>query len=896
MGANVTMPRSSTIRKYLLRIVYVLCGGVFTGGMAYIVQGRAFGFDAVPIAAVVPAFCVGAVSTLIIMILLERNKKILLARLANEKKFSFLIQASIDNMTQGLLMIDADLQVVIINRRYVEMYGLSPIFARPGCTLRELLTYQRNIGTFVGDVDRCCDETVSAIAAGKSSEHSTKLADGRAISVVSRAMPNGWLVATHEDVTDARNREASFRLLFEGNPVPMWLVDRHSLQFLAVNEAAIVYYGYSREQFLAMTLLDVRIAEDRFRLKKFLRDLPDVQLAGNVAKHRKADGTIIDVSIFSRVLNYDGHEARLGVIHDITMAKQTEQELRQTQKFLDTVIEQVPVPIVVKEVPSEAEDADDCRFMLVNRAYEELMGESRSEVLGKGVRELFPAERAEFVVASDDQTLQSESPTFLADHSITTKKNGTRLITATKIAIRDDERKPQYILSVFNDVTEQRQHEQNIQHLAHHDVLTGLPNRAAFNEVSASVLDNAAKTGTSFTLLSLDLDRFKEINDVYGHTVGDALLGAVARRLRVIADDAFVARLGGDEFMIIVTDGPQPEAARDLANRLCAAFVADFEIDRHRLQLGLSVGGAVYPIDGTDVKTLMSNADAALYHAKGEMRGTVQFFDTSLGSRLRERRDLQNDLRLGVSRGELVLYYQPQVRMVGEAIGFEALVRWQCPKRGLVAPDTFIPIAEDSSLILSIGEWVLRNACREAASWSRPLQVAVNVSPMQFRYGDLPRIVHSILLETGLSPARLELEITESVLIGDFSRAVSILNKLKSLGVRIAMDDFGSGYSSLSYLHAYPFDKIKIDSTFIGDLERNRHSKTIVRAVIGLCHSLNVPILAEGVETEAQRAFLVQEGCDEIQGFLIGRPLPIEDYAEWIGQKAVVRRDLAAAR
>ena len=255
--------------------------------------------------------------------------------------------------------------------------------------------------------------------------------------------------------------------------------------------------------------------------------------------------------------------------------------------------------------------------------------------------------------------------------------------------------------------------------------------------------------------------------------------------------------------------------------------------------------------------------------------------------RLRERAALQADLRSAIQHNELLLHYQPQLKMTGEITGFEALARWYSPKRGMVPPSEFIPLAEESSLILSIGEWVLRDACREAASWEKPLRIAINVSPIQFRHGDLPRLVHTVLLETGLAPGRLEIEITEGVLIGDFSRAVSILRKLKSLGVQIALDDFGTGYSSLSYLHSFPFDKIKIDRTFISELESNRHSIAIVRAVIGLCRSLNIPILAEGVETKAQHAFLAQEGCNEVQGYLTGRPLPIEDYASVIGRKKI---------
>ena len=450
-------------------------------------------------------------------------------------------------------------------------------------------------------------------------------------------------------------------------------------------------------------------------------------------------------------------------------------------------------------------------------------------------------------------------------------------------------------VATHEDVTEAKQTEQRILHMAHHDTLTGLPNRTAFNEYFAATLERSATSGEQFAILSVDLDRFKEANDVYGHSVGDALLRQVARRLQEAARGTFLARVGGDEFAVVVSAGPQPTAAATLAEHLLAAFADEFEIEDQRIQISLTIGGAVYPTDGADAKTLMVNVDAALYRAKSEMRGVVVFFEPEMSARLRERHALQQDLRSAIARGELLLHYQPQVRMTGEMIGFEVLARWQCPKRGMVSPSTFIPIAEENGLIIPLGEWVLRAACCEAASWPQPLTIAVNISPIQFHHGDLPRLVHSILLETGLAPSRLELEITEGVFINDFSHAVSILRRLKSLGVQIALDDFGTGYSSLSYVHSFPFDKIKIDRTFIGDLRHNRHSMAIVRAVIGLSHSLNMPALAEGVETQAQRGVLIKEGCDEAQGYFFGRPLPIAEQAELIGRQANAPKNYALA-
>jgi predicted signal transduction protein with EAL and GGDEF domain len=351
------------------------------------------------------------------------------------------------------------------------------------------------------------------------------------------------------------------------------------------------------------------------------------------------------------------------------------------------------------------------------------------------------------------------------------------------------------------------------------------------------------------------------------------------------ADGTFVARVGGDEFALIVDGGVS--AAMQLGERLLGAFKAEIEIEGRTIVSGATIGAAIYPNHGSDSKTLVSNADIALYRAKAKGRGSLLFFDAEMGEQVRERRALQEALRSAVESKKLHLHYQPQKKISGETIGFEALLRWQNVEHGAVPPGIFIPVAEESGLIIPMSEWALREACGEAASWSNPLTVAVNISPLQFRSGDLPMLVHSILLDSGLAPNRLELEITESVFIDDFSRAISILSRLKSLGVRIALDDFGSGYSSLSYLHSFGFDKIKIDRAFILDLEHNRHSMAIVRAVIDLGHSLHIPVLAEGVEDTAQHAMLRDRGCDEVQGYLWGRPMPIENYAELVGNGAM---------
>jgi diguanylate cyclase (GGDEF)-like protein/PAS domain S-box-containing protein len=808
------------------------------------------------------------------------------------EKTNVRFDTALENMMHGLCMFDAAGRLVVCNRRYRDMYRLPPDLPQPGRPVLALVQYRSATDTFTGNPEDYVREILTAMACGKSMTKEVTTGDGRIVQVRNQPMPGGGWVATHEDVTEAKQKEASFRLLFESSPVAMWVFDRDSLQFLAVNQAAITQYGYSHEQFMAMRVLDVRPPEDRTKLEQFLRALPEVQRDEKLGRHLKADGTMMIVTVFSQTLTYQNHRARLVALLDVTKQRLTEDELRRTRKFLDTVIDSVPLPISVKDVRGAPADAAQSRFTLVNSAYERQLGDPRSQLIGKTLHEAYPKEQADRIIASDNATLQSDQAEMVREYVVETPR-GPRTMTAMKAAVRDDDGHPQYLLTVLEDVTDRRRVEQRIARMAHHDPLTDLPNRAAFSEHLSATLAKATANNLQFAILSVDFDRFKEVNDVFGHAVGDSLLCQIAKRLQTVAGEAFIARLGGDEFSFIV-EGAQPAAASRLAERLLATMTEDVEVGGLKLRVGLSIGAAVYPTDSIDLGRLMSNADAALYRAKAEARGTLRFFESEMDTRLRDRLALQNDLRIAIDRDELRLDFQPQVLIAGETVGFDALVRWQCPKRGLVPPKTFIPIAEDSSLIISVGEWVLRQACREAASWPEPLRVAVNVSPIQFRYGDLPRLVHAVLLETGLSPDRLELEITESVMISDFTRAVSLLRRLKTLGVGIAMDDFGTGYSSLSFLQSFPCDRIKIDASFVRDLEASLHSQAIVRAVIGLGRSLNTPTLAEGVETEAQRAWLGQEGCDEVQGYLTGRPLPIEQYAEITGKQVPTAKQKAS--
>lgn len=429
------------------------------------------------------------------------------------------------------------------------------------------------------------------------------------------------------------------------------------------------------------------------------------------------------------------------------------------------------------------------------------------------------------------------------------------------------------ILAV-RDLTERKRAEQMIEHLAQHDVLTGLPNRSLFDTRLRQAIQVAQRKHAQAAVFYLDLDRFKAVNDLFGHAEGDRLLCKVSSILQRVADDsATIARLGGDEFAIIQSGKPQPDGARDLADAILAGIAAEMDVARDPTAVGVSIGIAIYPADGDTGELLCINADTALYRAKHAGRGKACFFDAEMDAAVKARREIENELRHAITRNQLFVNYQPILdSRSGSISGYEALMRWNRPGHGSSEPDVFIKIAEESGIIVQLGEWVLRQACTEAARWPQPLTIAVNVSPVQFMLPNLYDRVAAILEETGLLPQRLELEITEAAFIRDRKATISTLMRLHRLGVRIVMDDFGTGFSSLSNLRALPFDKIKVDRSFTGILEHDAAARSIVRAIIGLGHSLGIQVVTEGVETELQRQIVTNEGCEQMQGLLLGKP------------------------
>jgi diguanylate cyclase (GGDEF)-like protein/PAS domain S-box-containing protein len=532
----------------------------------------------------------------------------------------------------------------------------------------------------------------------------------------------------------------------------------------------------------------------------------------------------------------------------------------------------------------------DANLVVCNERYLEMYGLSRDLITpGMSLREILALrrERGNFTV---------DAEAYIGDlRGAITEGNGhTQLVQAGEgrtISIVNRAMANGGWVATHEDITERTRAEEQIRHMARHDSLTGLPNRAAFREEMELALKRVRR-GDKLAVLCLDLDQFKNVNDTLGHLTGDKLLCAASSRLKdLIRDTDVIARLGGDEFAILLTGIEKPEHAGSLAQRIITAIKQPFDLDGHQVVVGTSVGIAVAPSDGGTTEQLLRNADMALYRAKSDGRSTFRYFEPEMDKQLQARRHLEMDLRNAIARGEFELYYQPQVDAVTEEItGCEALLRWNSPTRGMVPPGEFVPLAEEIGLIVPIGEWVLKQACIEAASWPHGIRVAVNLSPAQFKGRSVVQSVIGALAVSGLEASRLELEITESVLMHDNEATLATLHQLRGFGIKISMDDFGTGYSSLSYLRSFPFDKIKIDRSFIQDLSRKGDCAAIVKAVAGLGKGLGIATTAEGVETLEQLRHVRAEGCTEVQGYLFSAPQPADTVRSYFSQRKMQTR------
>ena len=639
-------------------------------------------------------------------------------------------------------------------------------------------------------------------------------------------------------------------------------------------------FGLSPESLGATyaTFLQRVHADDRTRVQQAVKEaLENGKPYGIDHRIVRPDGSERVVQERGEV-TYDanGHAVRMvGTVQDITDQKLAEVRLHQAAKVFENTSEGVMIT------------GADQRIVAVNQAFTRITGYGEDEVRGCEPKMLRSGRH------HDDyyrQMWDAIKTTGRWQGEIwNRRKDGVEYPEWLNISVvRDDAGTIINYIGVFSDITSIKEAQDKLEYTAHHDALTGLPNRLLFRDRMEQALAMARRTGGGVALLFVDLDRFKVINDTLGHEAGDLLLQEVAKRLvSCMREEDTVARMGGDEFVVIQRGIDQPDDAALLATRILAEVNRPLSVAGHEIVAGLSIGISLYPQDGEDVSALLKNADAAMYRAKDKGRNGYQYYSNEMNAAGLERLELESDLRQALQRGELRVHYQPQADLAsGRIVGAEALVRWQHASRGVISPSVFIPLAEDNGMIGEIGEWVLDTACADAKAWQLaglpPLRVAVNVSGRQIGNDHVAEKIAAALKDTGLDPQFLEIEVTESVVMQDAARAISTLNTLQEMGVTLAIDDFGTGYSSLSYLKRFPINKLKIDKSFIDGVLDDPDDAAIALAIIAMAHSLRHTVIAEGVETEAQADFLRAHGCDEIQGYLFSRPLPADQFAEFL--------------
>ena len=837
-------------------------------------------------------------------------------------------EAVFNAVAQGICCYDPEDRVILSNRRFAEIYRLAPEQIRPGATLREIVELRVAAGT----CETAADDYLSFCVANHFTKEAivwqTALSDGRLLQMRREPMPGGGCVVTYDDITElkaaraAANERLSLQALIDRLPDNLWVKDVNS-RFVIANQVTATRMGIAGPAELAgktdLELLSPEIA------RKFFADEQEIIRTGQPMIDKEEFVFKTWISTTKVPLRNDRNEifGVAGISRDITERKLAD-ALREGQaQILEMIAMSAPLGDVLerlvlliesqfKGILASVQLLDETGTRLRHGAAPSLPDSYNKAIDGASIGPNAgscgtSAYRREPVFVADVMTdpRWEDYKDLAAEHGLRScwstpilshkgKILGTFAIYASEV------REPAEVeagLAGLIDVAtriagiaiERKQAEDRIHFMANHDALTGLPNRALLNDRLSQAILYAQRYDRWVTALFVDLDNFKFINDSLGHNAGDELLKTVARRMvSCIRATDTVVRIGGDEFVIVLFDQPKDvDVISEIVRKIQSAIAEPVRLEGHDLSVTSSIGIANYPNDGVDTDALLANADAALYRAKDVGRDNFQFYTSELNAKVHEKFLLQEELRNAVARSELVLHYQPQVDLrTGRVFALEALVRWRHPKLGLVPPIKFIPMAEGSGLIVPIGNWVLREACRQNKAWQDaglpPVVVGVNVSARQFREKTLVAQVASVLKESRLEAKYLELEVTESVIMQDVDLAVATMKELQGLGVHLSIDDFGTGYSSLCALKSFPVSRLKIDKSFIDGLLANENDKAVADAIVSLGQKLNLRVIAEGVETEAQAAFLRGLNCDEMQGYLFSKPLPAEGIEEML--------------
>jgi diguanylate cyclase (GGDEF)-like protein/PAS domain S-box-containing protein len=692
----------------------------------------------------------------------------------------------------------------------------------------------------------------------------------------------------------SRLAEEQYQALFQNSPVPTFVCDTRKWRFIEANEAASREYGYTREELLKLTLPELGVPEDAQRLTQTLLGLgPTSGEIGSWRQSRK-DGTQVEVEMVSFRMQFARQQARVVMARDVTLRRQTHEAMwRDLERF------------------SFAAKATNDATLDWDLTSDELWrSDNYVQVVGGGVaggagnmaswfESVHPDDRAR-VQEQLLATISSDASQWSDEFRVMQGTEKIAHVFARGHVVRAEDGAARRVTLVLQDITERKEQEERIRFLADHDELTELPNRSLFRQALNKALQRAERSGKMLSVLFFDLDRFKNINDSLGHDAGDEVLRAVAERLTgCVRKVDLVARFGGDEFAVLTEGLTAEDQASTVARKILETLSKPLILAGRQYRPAASIGISTYPTDGRDAQSLLKNADIAMYRAKEEGRGTFQFYSEQLNTHSVQRLEFESNLSNALNNREFVLYYQPKVDLAtGQVAGLEALIRWVSPQLGFVPPGDFISIAEETGLIVPMGRWVAQTACVQNRAWQKgglpPLRIAINISARQISDKGLVGFLSETLKATGLGVESLELEITESAVMSNQDHAEKVLNELKALGFHLTMDDFGTGYSSLAYLKRFPFDSVKIDQSFVRGIPESKDDEAIVEAIIAMAHSLQLKVVAEGVETKEQYEFMRSRGCEMIQGYYFSKPIPASEIVMLL-YKSMTREAGAAA-
>ncbi len=698
--------------------------------------------------------------------------------------------------------------------------------------------------------------------------------------------------AANDEVS--RLAEDQYEILFRNGPVPTFICDTRKWRFLEVNEAAAREYGYTREELLKMTLLELVSTQDAERLTETLMSLGPTSGEVGTWRHRRKDGAAVDVELVSFRMQFARQQARVVIARDVTRHNHTREVMwRDLERF----------GLASKATNDAMFDWDLTNDQLWrSENYAEVFGradEAAAPNMASWFEHIHPDDRAR-VQEQLLGTIKSASNHWSDEFRLIRDGQKVTHVFARGHVTRAKDGSARRMNGVLQDVTERKEQEERTRFLADHDELTELPNRSQFRQVLNKALQRAERSGKMLSILFFDLDRFKNINDSLGHDAGDEVLRVVAERLiACIRKIDMVARFGGDEFAVLAEGLSAEDQASTVARKILEALSKPMILAGQQYRPAASIGISTYPSDGRDAQSLLKNADIAMYRAKEEGRGTFQFYSEQLNTHSVQRLEFESHLSNALNNREFVLYYQPKVDVAtGRVTGLEALIRWVSPQFGFVPPGDFISIAEETGLIVPMGRWVAQTACVQNRAWQKGglphLRIAINISARQMADKGLVQFISDTISKTGLSVDSLELEITESAVMSNQEHAEKVLNELKDQGFHLTMDDFGTGYSSLAYLKRFPFDSVKIDQSFVRGIPQSKDDEAIVEAIIAMAHSLQLKVVAEGVETKEQLDFLRTRGCDQIQGFYFSKPIPSNEVVMLL-YKTMTREAAAAS-